>query len=309
MKFWTVALLGIILTGGWVSAQYIESQRKDIIMHADSPMRVCGEMGGGLKIATFATNPPFGWSEGKSNFSSNGFGVSLMDQIAQELNIVYGNIGFDKDEDAMAALDIGAVDMIVGAYYDPKIKGIGHRYLIPAFIPNVITVVFLKGKKKEVKDFEDLIGLKGAVRQDEQFYPYIRLSLPEELEIESVFDSREAFTKLLTGEVDFLLSSPYAAEAEARRFKLNKQIELISTPLMAQELFVLYSKNSECPQYQDEIAQKLQEKRQDLNGLKRDLISFIDTWGQKFKNEPSLIDQLKAEKILPEDYKIPGDDQ
>ena len=110
----------------------------------------------------------------------------------------------------------------------------------------------------------------------------------------------------MTGEVDYLLSSPYAAEAEARRFKLNKEIDMVATPLLGQELFVLYSKNSMCPQFQREISQKLREKRQDLNGLKRDLISFIDKWGQRYKDEPPLIDQLKAEKVLPEDYKLPG---
>ena len=306
MKFRILILLGLILVAGAVSAQYIERQRKDVIRQSSSPIRLCGDISGGLKIATFATKPPFGWTEGSEFFKGNGFGIALMSQIAQELNIAYENITFNKDKDTMKALNNGDVDVIVGAYYDPKIKEIGHRYLTPAFIPNVITVVFLKGKKKEVKDFKDLIGLKGAVRQDEQFYPYIRLSLPEELEIESVFDSKEAFTKLLTGEVDYLLSSPYAAEAEARRFKLNKEIDMVATPLLGQELFVLYSKNSMCPQFQREISQKLREKRQDLNGLKRDLISFIDKWGQRYKDEPPLIDQLKAEKVLPEDYKLPG---
>ena len=309
MKFWILALVGLVLTGGWVSAQYIETQRRDTAMNSGAPLRLCGEISGGLKIATFSTNPPFGWTEGTEFFRSNGFGIALMNQIAQELNIAYENIAFNKDEDTMKALDSGKVDVLVGAYYDPKIKEIGHLYLVPAFIPNVITVVFLKGKKKEVKDFNDLIGLKGAVRQDEQFYPYIRLSLPEELEIESVFDSKEAFTKLLTGEVDYLLSSPYSTEAEARRFKLNKEIDMVSTPLLGQELFVIYSKNSMCPQFRREISQKLREKRQDLNGLKRDLISFIDKWGQRYKDDPSLIDQLKAQKVLPEDYKLPSTEQ
>ena len=217
MKFWMVALLGLVLTGGLVSAQYIESQRKQQVIIPTPSARTCGEMSGYLKVATFATNPPFGWTEGTDFYNSNGFGIDLMNKILQELNISHANIGFDSDEEAMHALNIGKIDMIVGVYYDPKIGGLGHRYLIPAFIPNVITVVFLKGKAKQVNDFKDLIGLKGTVRQDEQFYPYIRLSLPSELEITPSFDSREAFTKLLTGEADFMLSSPYAAEAEARR--------------------------------------------------------------------------------------------
>ena len=192
----------------------------------------------------------------------------------------------------LADFQAGNVDLIVGMYYDPKMRMAGNTFLMPSVIQNVISVIFMKGKEKKIEKFEDLIGLKGVVRQDERFYNYIRLGLPKELQIEETNDSREAFTKLLTGEADYLLSSPYAAEAEARRFKMNLDIAMIPVPLMGQELFVLNSGNSLCKRYVPEIINKIKEKRQDMNGLKRDLISYINNWGQRFKNDPSLASQI-----------------
>ena len=306
--FWV--LLGItLLSGTFASAQYsaryIERQKEKVVKENTQGWRGCDEFGAGLNIATFSTNPPFGWTEEKGNkLISNGFGIAFVQQIANEAKIVVSPVGYQSDEDMRQAFEDGRVDIWVGSYYDQKIRGNGHAYIVPAFIPNVITVVFLKNKAREIKTFEDLKGLKGAVRQDEQFYPYIRLSLPKDLEIEEVFDSKEAFTKLITGAVDYLLSSPYSAEAEARRFKLNRYIKFVGTPLPGQELFLVYSKNSACPQYLKDFKDKLNEKRQDLNALKRSLINFIDTWGQRFKDEPSLIDQLKAEGVLARDFTL-----
>ena len=308
-KLCWILLGGILLIMTSVSAQYIKTQKKSVVKEKAQVWHRCGEDGDTLKIATFTTNPPFGWSEvDNQRLIAKGFGIDLIQQIARENRIASSVVGFRSDKAMRKAFENGRIDIWVGAYYDPKIRGIGHTYIMPAFIPNVITAVFLKNKGRDVKNFEDLKGLKGAVRQDEQFYPYIRLSLPKDLEIEEVFDSKEAFTKLITGEVDYLLSSPYSAEAEARRFKLNRHIKFISTPLLGQELFVVYSKYSACPQFKKIFEKKLQEKRQDLNGLKRSLINFIDTWGVRFKDEPSLVDQLKREGVLPKDFVLNTDE-
>ncbi|MBR6412877.1 MAG: transporter substrate-binding domain-containing protein [Alphaproteobacteria bacterium] len=302
-KICWVLLSVALLSATVVSAKYIQSQKKPVVAERPEIWRGCDEYGKALKIATFSTNPPFGWTEIQEDQSfARGFGVDLFRKIAKEKRINVRTVGFKSDADMRKAFESGKIDIWVGSYYDPKIRGAGHMYITPAFIPNAITVVFLKNKARPIKSFEDLKDLKGAVRQDEQFYPYIRLSIPKDLQLQEVFDSKEAFTKLITGEVDYLLSSPYSAEAEARRFKLNRDIELISTPLLGQELFVVYSRNSLCPQYRKDFAEGLREKRQDLNALKRSLIGFIDTWGQRFRDEPSLIDQLKAEGTLPKDF-------
>lgn len=282
------------------NSSYIESQKKKEEKVRTVKIRTCGGEDEPLKIAAFATNPPFSWVESmyqgnRMSYIGKGFLIDFMKNIAQELNIATRAVGYETDEEMLENFQVGNVDLIVGMYYDPKLRTAGNSFIMPSVIQNVISVVFMKGKEKPIEKFEDLIGLKGVVRRDERFYNYIRLGLPKDLQIEEAEDSREAYIKLLTGEADYFLSSPYAAEAEARRFKMNLDIAMIPVPLMGQELFVLYSGNSLCPQYYREIATKIQEKRQDMNAIKRDLISYINNWGQRFKNDPSLKSQLAPE--------------
>ena len=299
MKKIFISFMIILLTSSMAFAEsrYIETQEEKPETDRTDRIRTCGGEDEPLKIAAFATNPPFSWVE--SAYSGNrkayfgkGFLINYMENILKELNIAVRAVGYPTDEQMLADFQAGNVDLIVGMYYDPKMRMAGNTFLMPSVIQNVISVIFMKGKEKKIEKFEDLIGLKGVVRQDERFYNYIRLGLPKELQIEETNDSREAFTKLLTGEADYLLSSPYAAEAEARRFKMNLDIAMIPVPLMGQELFVLNSGNSLCKQYVPEIINKIKEKRQDMNGLKRDLISYINNWGQRFKNDPSLASQI-----------------
>jgi len=286
---------------------YIESQEQKKIEKIVEGERLCFESSP-VRITSFVTNPPFGWVEKTVfdnlydgwRYTEKGFNVDFIKNIGSELNIAVEAVAYPTDEKMIEAFYEGGVDIIAGAYYDPKMKLAGHGYVVPALIQNVITVVFMKGKEKEVKKFEDLIGMKGIVREDEGFYPYVRLMLPKEMEVETAHDSRSAFTKLILGEVDYILTSPYSAEAEARRFKLNTDISMVPVPLLGQELFLLVSGRVRCPHLVYEIALRLREKRKDMNAMKRELINYIDTWGQRFKNDPGLIDQLKKEGALPE---------
>ena len=282
------------------SSRYIESQRKEKKeVNQAKQLRTCGLEDRPLRITAFATNPPFSWVEikGEGNrtvFVSKGFLIDFIKEIAQELNIAVEAVGYPTDSKMLADFQVGNVDMIVGMYYDPKLRVGGNMFLTPSVIQNVISVVFMKGKEKTVEKWEDLVGLKGVVRQDEQFYNYIRLMLPKTLEIAEAVDSREAFTKLLTGEADYFLSSPYAAEAEARRFKMNLDVSMIPVPLMGQELTALYSGRSLCKKYAYEIANKIKEKKKDKNAMKSNLISYINAWGQRFKDDTSLKSQLES---------------
>ena len=97
-----------------------------------------------------------------------------MKDIAEELNIAVQAVGYPTDEEMLADFQVGNVDVVVGMYYDPKLRTGGNAFISPSVIQNVISVIFMKVKEKQVEKFEDLVGLKGVVRKDEQFYNYIR---------------------------------------------------------------------------------------------------------------------------------------
>ena len=313
-KFYRAVLglfLMLFLAGSACAAsQYIEKQEQKIKKENADGWRTCGKGKGPIRIATYATNPPFGWTEmlrRKTDvlYSAHGYDIDFMKQLLTEMKIRHKVQAYKNDSDMVADFYGGRLDMIVGAYYDPKLKTAGHHFLTPALIQNLITVVFMKGKEKEIHKFEDLVGLKGVVRQDEQFYQYMYTMIPAEAEIEQVPDSRMAFTKLLTGEADYLLTSPYAAEAEGRRFKMNEDFYMLPTPLLGQELFIMFSKKSPCKSLAGDIAKKLREKRTDMHAMKRELIFYIDRWGERFRDDAPLAEQLKSDTPISPESDMP----
>lgn len=265
--------------------------------------RQCGGEGNPIRVASFETNPPFGWvdfSEGRFGMSDryfgNGFAVALFRNIAEANGLFVQPVGFPSYEKALKALAQGEIDVFAGAYYDPHIRQMGNSFVTPSFFQNAIVAVFLKGKEKPIERFEDLIGMKGVVRQDEYFYELMYKGLSKDLTIKQVPNAREAFRLLLTGEADYMLSSPYAAEAEARRFKMNQDIELSERALFGPEMFFVFSLNSDCRNIRSQFSQLIKKEKVHFEDWQRLLVSYIDRWGQRFKDSPSLDEQLNQGK-------------
>ena len=300
MKIKKIIILLVVLmtaTLGRAATSYIESQRP--AEPKESPnveWHWCGDRDRPLRLTTFTTNPPFGWTEREENdrLISRGFGIDFVRNLLNEVHIATAAVGFASDREAFEALAMGNADVYVGAYYDPKQRMAGHTYLIPSFFQNMISVIFLKGREKPITSLNDLIGMKGVVRQDEVFYSYIYAMMPQGVQMDRAFDSREAFTKLLTGEVDYMLSSPYSAETEARRFKANQDIQMVQLPIAGQELFVIFSGRSACPQYRRVLSQLLEKHKPNREDAVRMLFNYMNDWGRRFRGQPSLKDVLSV---------------
>ncbi len=304
-----IGIIGMMVICGTVASQaargkvsYIgekETNQEQEVKRKVDP-RQCGQAKNPIRVASFETNPPFGWVDlvsggiGVSDkYFSNGFSVGVFRQIAESHGLFVQPVGFPSYEAALRALSRGEIDVFAGAYYDPHIGQMGNSFVTPSFFQNAIVAVFLKGKEKPVHRFEDLIGMKGVVRRDEHFYELLYKGLPNGLTIRPVPDAREAFRMLMTGEADYMLSSPYAAEAEARRFKMDQMIELSDRALFGPELFFVFSLNSDCRGMRSVFSQFIREAKVNQEEWQRMLISYIDQWGQRFKDSPGLDEQIR----------------
>ncbi|MBO7257477.1 MAG: transporter substrate-binding domain-containing protein [Alphaproteobacteria bacterium] len=258
-----------------------------------------------MKVAGFVTNPPFGWVDvipGDSTrpdmYFNDGFAYQLFYNIASQLGIKVENKGFTSYHAALTALKKGELDVLVGSYYDKRTLGVGTSILFPSYIKNPIVVAFKMGKEKEVKSLEDLMGLKGGIRQEEMIYSLLYDSIPEGVQMEQIAGSREAYSRLMLGQIDYLITSLYAAEAEIRRFKITDKIILTRVPLMEPELFFVFSANTGCrllkPQFEEQL-RKEKDNSANISGL---LFEQVDKWADRFRYEEPLIDVL-SKTIAP----------
>ena len=101
---------------------------------------------------------------------------------------------------------------------------------------------------------------------------------------------------LMNGEIDFLLSSAYAGEAEIRRFKLMDDVTMSQVVLTAPELFYLFSTNSNCVKLMPKYEEQLKKEKENPNTIQKGIIDYIDTWGGRFADMPPLTEELKEKK-------------
>lgn len=256
-----------------------------------------------MRVGGYVTNPPFGWvtmipasSTRKEQYLNEGFSYDLFTQLADNIGLKVRNQGYASFQEALRDLQKGKLDVVVGSYYDRRVLRDGTNLMFPGYFANPILTLFVKGRERPVNSWEDLRGLKGVVRQEELIYSLIYNQIPKDLKIEQVSGSKKAFTKLLTGEADYMITSLYAGEAEVRRYKLIDEIYFSPKALVAPELFFVFSSHTDCRKHKGKLAAELKKILSDKDAYMKTLTSYIDEWGMRFKDRPSLIEEIRAER-------------
>ena len=255
-----------------------------------------------LIVAGMIGNPPFGWVERHDerttkDLESYGLGRLVLDKIREKLGISYTSTGFLSYNRAIAALKRGDIDLLLAAYYRPQDLGTGTTILTPGYFKNVFTVYFKKGKEISITSLTDLDGWKGIVRREENIYPLIHQKLPRGVNLTQISTAKRAFEMLMSGEADYLIGSPYAIEAELRRYKLNDDIIPASQVLLDSNLFFVFTTNSDCWKLKEKFSEALQEEDFSAPKIEEMTRKLIDEWGEKFRDEPGLIEE--TEESMP----------
>lgn len=276
---------------------YIGDEKKIVTKVKKQNNQVCGTVKRPIHYAGFVTNPPFGWvtieeskrNKGTTYLVNNGYAYDLFFKIAKELNLEVKNVGYRSYTEALRDLRRGKIDILGGVYYNKMNYGIGMSLLYPSYIENPVVPLFVKGKEKEVKSFDDLKDLKGIIRKEELIYPMI-YQQTNGLDLKQVSGSKKAFEMLIKGEVDYLLTSLYAGEAEVRRFKLVDKIHFSDIALVRPQLFYAFSSTSGCLKLKSVFEKRLRAKQKNEDAYHAYFVDHINQWGQTFKDEAGLLD-------------------
>lgn len=267
---------------------------------ARRPEQNCGMQKDGrnpFKIAGFKDYPPFSWAEldkrfyknsGFKTYTYNGFILDPLKQSLSEIGIVYTeDVVFDKFNETLRAMLHGKADLLFTGYYVDEGKS-GLDYIYPAYFGNPFIVLSRKSKKIDVKDISELKGLKGVIRREEEVESLIRGLLPTDTKLEVVDGPETAFRMLLSGNADFMITSPYAADAEAKRFKIKDKLHFGNKVLRHIKYFLAFSKMSVCRKYKDNVAQKFNERFKNKEEIEKLIHKYIDIWVEQHADEPPL---------------------
>lgn len=295
MKLFKVCLIVLfawVLCVSQVQAQ--QKKEKDLYPGSD-----CGgkDDTGFFLMSGFRNYPPFSWAElDQEAFEKrhdkkekyNGFILEFIRSTLTDMQIVrMKEVFFDNYQQIQKALLHGKIEMAFIGYFTDESKS-GQDYIYPAYFGNPFIVVSRKTKKIEVEDVSGLKGLKGIIRQEEEIEPLIRGILPTDTKLEVIDGAETAFRKLLSGDADFMITSPYAAEAEARRFKIRDKLHFGSKALRHIKYFIAFSKISPCRKYKSLFGEKFGERIKDKGEIEKLIHQYIRIWADKYKDDPPL---------------------
>lgn len=136
----------------------------------------------------------------------------------------------------------GQANMFLGAYSDTKMYT-GLKMIFPAVISNPIHIITLPNTKEKIKNSNDLLSLKGMAIKTEYFSDFVMRKI-EPLKLQYAETPYEAYEKLFTGEIDYILGSLYYNKIMASRLGIERYLSYSATPMYKIPVFIALSKQT-----------------------------------------------------------------
>ncbi len=258
-----------------------------------------------LRVATTSNNRPFGWAEWLrtpkgTNLTSKGFGMDMFEEIAQKLKLRYQVFGYTSDQDAINAIKKGELDLLIGIYSPQTTVGRGAVPIYPAIFSNVFTVYFLKDRAFDVQGYNSLANKKGVIRRIENIYPLFSHNITGDMSV-TLETTEDAFKKLLNGEADYLIGSPYSLEAELRRYKLHEKIVPAEKSIYSATMFMVLTRATDCFKLRNMLGAEVERYVINSEKVDKQIRAEIDAFGERFRDVPSLEDSNNIDDIKTEE--------
>ena len=178
------------------------------------------------------------------------------------------------------------MDLLIGVYTPNSTVGRGSVTVFPAIFSNVFTVYFPKDRAFEVRGYNSLAGKKGMIRRTENIYPLFSQHITDEMSI-TLETTEDAFKKLLNGEADYLIGSPYSIEAELSRYKLHDRIIPAEKGMFDATMFMVLTRATDCFKLKDMLGAEIEAYNSVPNKANKQIRKVIDEWGERFRDTPA----------------------
>ena len=181
--------------------------------------------------------PPVAW---KSGNTLTGGGIDVVGLLANASGVTMHVLAQPTWEDAQLAVRDGRADAIVGIYKTPQREAY-FDYLSPALAPDPSAVVIRSGEPFAYKDWNSLIGKRGAVGSGESYGAKFDAFLAAKLTTYRVPTLADVFSQVLASKADYGLSGYYTAVTSA-----PTGIVFATKDFVTEGLYLAFGKQSHC---------------------------------------------------------------
>jgi len=174
-----------------------------------------------------------------------GAAPSLVKAIASNIDVPLETRYMGSWAEAQAATRDGDADMIFGVYYNDERAKYFH-YVQPGFAYDPVNIFVVQDRPFEFKGQSDLVGKKGATNKGESYGTEFDAFMKDKLDVVRTDGIDKAFESLLAGDVDYVIAGYYPGQAEATRLDINDKVVPLEPPVVSDEMFIAFSKESPC---------------------------------------------------------------
>lgn len=147
--------------------------------------------------------------------------------------------------DAQLAAREGQVDIIFGIYYNDE-RAEYLEYVQPPMLLDPVVAVTAEAGVFSFAGRQDLVGKRGITNEGESYGDEFDAFMAANLAVARSAGVDAGFATLLSGGADYLLIGLYPGLAEASRLGVKDRVVALEPALLAEGMYVAFSKRSPC---------------------------------------------------------------
>ena len=202
------------------------------------------------------------------SFIYEGIFDNFMNEFCSEHKLKCTPATEDDYINTIKSVEKNKLDFIIGVYSD-SILYKDFKFIYPALLDNPVHIVMLPSNTSKIKTLNDLKSLKGAIDSKDQWNDYI-LEQFKQFNIEQIETSEEMYRKLISKEIDYVLTTYWYGVSEIMRLGIQDFVTVSQKGLWNMPLFIAISNFSPQKAYlvhyiteylkDPEITQKIKER-------------------------------------------------
>ena len=190
-----------------------------------------------IVLTGHSTYPPVSWADGST---LRGAGISVVERLAKDAGVSVRVVNEGSWDAAQAAVKSGKADAIVGIYRtDARLPFFD--YVQPAIAQDPSAVVVRSGSSFVYKNWNSLVGKRGAVSKGESYGHAFDTFMHKHLTTHDVTGFDGVYRAVLDGKADYGLVGYYSAITDA-----PTTIHIAEKNFVTEGLYLAFGKSSPC---------------------------------------------------------------